>query len=146
MPGKRQHDCSGQVLVVVLLGMVLLGGMIFYVVNVGDQSNRRLEMQNAADSAAISGAAWMARSMNVIAMNNVAATRMLALVPILDAFPLSTKMGHEEVRAWVRCLEAQLERVDLDGQHLRQYPIAHGCRGAHQGTRRRYCDGSDDGR
>lgn len=114
MPGKRQHDCSGQVLVVVLLGMVLLGGMIFYVVNVGDQSNRRVEMQNAADSAAISGAAWMARSMNVIAMNNVAATRMLALVPILDAFPLSTKMGHEEVRAWVRCLEAQLERGVAD--------------------------------
>ncbi len=110
MPVKTRRDCSGQILVIVLLGIVALAGLVFYVVNVGDQSNRRVEMQNAADAAAISGAAWMARSMNVVAMNNVACTRMLALVPILDAFPLSTQMAHEEVAAWVLCLENQLRR------------------------------------
>jgi len=110
MSGQERRSRSGQVLVVVLLGTVVLAGLVFYVINVGDQLNRRVTMQNAADSAAISGASWMARSMNIIGMNNVAQTRMLTLVPILDAFPLSVQMACEEVHAWVRCLEAQTAR------------------------------------
>ena len=106
----RRGGRSGQVLVILLLGITLLAGLIFYVVNVGDQVNRRLAMQNAADSAAVSGSAWMARSMNVVAGNNVAITRMLALVPHLDSFPLSTKMTHEEVEAWEKGLGDQLGR------------------------------------
>ena len=116
MRGRSRRERSGQILVVILLGIVGLAGLVFYVVNVGDQSNRRVAMQNAADSAAISGAAWMARSMNVVGMNNVACTRMLALVPILDAFPLSSKMAHEEVRSWVQCLQDQLRRGLADSR------------------------------
>ncbi|MCD4699198.1 MAG: hypothetical protein K8R91_01320, partial [Phycisphaerae bacterium] len=96
----RRGGCSGQVLVVLLLGITLLAGLIFYVINVGDQINRRQAMQNAADSTAVSGSAWMARSMNIIAGNNVAVTRMLSLVPHLDSYPLATRMTHQEVAAW----------------------------------------------
>ena len=46
----------GQVMIVVLLGMSLLSGLVFYVVNVGDHVNRRLAMQNAADASAMAGA------------------------------------------------------------------------------------------
>ncbi len=106
----RRGGRSGQVLVVLLLGITLLAGLIFYVINVGDQVNRRQAMQNAADSAAISGSAWMARSMNVIAGNNVAVTRMLALVPHMDSYPLATKMTHQEVVAWEKGLSDQLGR------------------------------------
>lgn len=107
---RRRHNRSGQILVIVLLGMVLLAGLIVYVVNVGTQVNNRLGMQNAADSAAISGATWMARSMNLIAMNNVAQTRMLALVPILDAFPLATAMTYDETTQWSIALKSALDR------------------------------------
>jgi len=107
---SQRRRCAGQVLMIVLLAIVLLAGIIFYVINVSDQVNRRVSMQNAADAAAISGASWMARSMNVIAMNNVACTRVLALVPILDSFPLSTKMAYEEVDAWTGRLDDQLKR------------------------------------
>jgi hypothetical protein len=54
---------AGQVLVVILLAMALLAGLLMFVYNLGDQLNRRVSTQNAADGAAISGAAWMARSM-----------------------------------------------------------------------------------
>ncbi|MCK4624089.1 MAG: Tad domain-containing protein [Phycisphaerae bacterium] len=104
------HRRSGQVVVVLLLGITLLAGLVLYVINVGDQVNRRLEMQNAADSAAVSGSAWMARSMNVVAGNNVAITRMLALVPHLDSYPLATKMTHEEVASWESGINDQLGR------------------------------------
>ena len=107
---KTLHQHAGQVMVMLLLGIALLAGLVFYVVNVGDQINRRVVMQNAADSVAISGAAWMARSMNIIAMNNVAQTRLIALVPHLDALPLATKMAYEEVSAWHDCLEQQIRR------------------------------------
>ena len=106
----RRPRAGGQVLVVVLLAMTLLTGLIFYVYNVGDQVNTRLEMQNAADAAVISGGAWMARSMNVVAMNNVTQTRLMALAIVLDALPLAAEMtiaeetGKEELadslKAW----------------------------------------------
>ena len=70
---------KGQVLVITLLAMTLLVGLIFYVYNVGDQVNRRMAMQNAADAVAVSGAGWMGRSMNLLAMNNVTQSRMIAL-------------------------------------------------------------------
>ena len=105
-----RHWRQGQVLVIVLLAMVLLVGLVFYVYNLGDQVNRRLALQNAADATAISGAAWMARSMNVVAMNNVSAARMVALVPVLDALPMATEIAMEETSEWTKCLAEQLKR------------------------------------
>jgi len=83
---------SGQILVITLLALALLAGLIFYVYNAGERVNERLEMQNAADAAAISGAGWMARSMNVIAMDNVTQARMIALAIVLDSLPLAAEM------------------------------------------------------
>jgi hypothetical protein len=90
--------------------MALLVGVVFYVYNLGDQVNRRLEMQNAADAAVISGAGWMARSMNVVAMSNVGEAKLLSLVPVLDALPKATRMALDEVTVWEEALSQQLRR------------------------------------
>lgn len=103
-------------LVVVLLAMTLLVGLIFYVYNVGDQVNLRLEMQNAADAVAVSGGGFMARCMNVVAMNNCAQSRMLGVVPVFDALPLAAQMAWEETRDWEVALSAQLAR-GVSNQH-----------------------------
>src|SRR5690349_23943800 len=42
--------------------------------NTGRQIARKIEMQNAADAAAVSSAVWIARGMNVISMDNVGMT------------------------------------------------------------------------
>ena len=91
--------------------MAVLVGLVLFVFNIGDQVNRRLELQNAADSAAISGAGWMARAMNTIAMNNVAQSRMIALVPILDALPLAIEMTLEDVLAWEKMLDPLARQI-----------------------------------
>jgi len=83
---------SGQILVITLLAITLLVGLIFYVYNVGDQVNRRLEMQNAADAAAVSGGGWIARGMNVVALDNVTQARLMALALVLDSLPLAAEM------------------------------------------------------
>ncbi|HHH75793.1 MAG TPA: hypothetical protein ENL03_02055, partial [Phycisphaerae bacterium] len=71
MIATARQQRRGQVLMIILIGMVLMSGLIFYVYNLGSQVNQQVDMQDAADATAISGAGWMARSMNLIAMNNV---------------------------------------------------------------------------
>ncbi|MCP4375878.1 MAG: hypothetical protein GY794_06860, partial [bacterium] len=112
---------NGAVLVMTLLGLTLLVALMFYVYNVGDQVNKRLSLQNAADSAAISGAGWMARSANTTAMNNVAISRMLGILPTMDAFPLASEMALSEVTEWelglgrqITSLQAFLDETPTD--------------------------------
>ena len=109
-PRRRE----GQVLIMTLFAMTLLVGVMFYVYNVGDQVNRRLEMQGAADATAISGADWMARNMNLVAMNNVAMTKMIAEVPILDAQPLASAMALDEVTQWELALRNLIQQARVD--------------------------------
>lgn len=110
MAGKTTRAASGQILILTLLWLAVLSGLVFYILNLGEQVNHRVAMQNAADSSAISGAGWMAKSFNLIAMNNVAQTRVLTMVPVLDAFPLAVQMSFEETRDWEAGLAAQINR------------------------------------
>ena len=130
-PGGTRRDLGprrrGQVLVIVLIGMTLLVGLVFYVYNVGDQVNRRLEMQGAADAVAVTGAGWMARNMNVVAMNNVGEAKMISLVPILDTQPLASRMALVEATAWEQALAGIVAQARIDPhvsaqteQYLRQ--------------------------
>jgi hypothetical protein len=105
-------------MIIALLAIFVLAGMVFFVYNMGDQVNRRVMMQNAADSAAISGGQWMARSMNVVAMNNVAQSRLIGLVPVLDSLPLATEMSYEEVTEWLRGLDAQIDAGTIQDSEL----------------------------
>jgi hypothetical protein len=102
---------SGAVLVMALLGLSLLVALIVYVYNVGDRVNDRLMLQNAADSAAISGAGWIARSMNTTAMNNVATSRLLGILPILDAFPVASEIAIHEIDTIADGLDAQTDSL-----------------------------------
>jgi hypothetical protein len=104
------------VLIVTLIAMTLLVGLVFYVYNVGDQVNERLQMQCAADSVAVTGAGWMARNMNVVAMNNVGQAKMLSLVPVLDTQPLATEMAFTEVSSWTEALAGVLSQGRIDPQ------------------------------
>ena len=101
----------GAVLVVMLISLTLLVGLVFFVYNYGDQVNNRLDMQNTADAVAISGAGWIARSMNVVAMNNTGQSKMLSLVVTLDSLPLATEMSLIETVAMEEALEGQLGRL-----------------------------------
>jgi len=62
----------------------LLAGLLFLVSNTGDQLNRRVQVQGAADSAALTGATWMARGLNTISFCNVTNTQLLSLIVLLD--------------------------------------------------------------
>jgi hypothetical protein len=82
---RPQRDERGVVLVIVILALALIAALIFYVFNMGQHVKNRVETQHAADSAAISGAGWVARSLNTVAANNVQSARLISLVNVLDA-------------------------------------------------------------
>ena len=105
---------SGQILVIALLAITILAGLVFYVFNIGSQLNRRVQMQNAADAAAISGAGWMARSMNIIAMNNVTQSRLIALALVLDSLPLAAEMTIAEETGENSLSIALKEQIDAN--------------------------------
>jgi hypothetical protein len=117
---RRSARRGGQILILTLLSMSLLVSLAFFAYNVGDKVNRRLEMQGAADSMAITGAGWMARNMNVVAMNNVGEAKMLSLVPILDTQPQASRLAYNEVKAWEQGLAAIVAQPVMDDQTTAQ--------------------------
>ncbi len=96
---------GGVVLVIALLSLLLLAAAVFYIFNVGNHLQRRTETQHAADAAAASGAGWVARTMNLAAMNNVEITKLLAQVQVLDAMPSAVGNSLEDHVAALAAVE-----------------------------------------
>ncbi len=97
-------------MVITLLALLLLVALVLWVLNLGHQVNKRQVTQDAADATAIAGAGWVARSMNSVAQNNIAITRYLALVNVLDALPMSVHFAWLEQTAMRDALADQLSR------------------------------------
>lgn len=97
----------GVVMVITLLALVLLAAMVFYIFNVGHHVSKRVETQNAADNAAISGGRWMARSFNTVASNNVEMARLIALAGVLDSVPLAIEHTLEDQAAILEAIDRQ---------------------------------------
>lgn len=75
-PLRRLHrDERGQIVPLFLLGLVTFVLLVVMILNTGEEVVRRTEVQNAADAAAITQASWTARSLNLVAMNQVALTQ-----------------------------------------------------------------------
>lgn len=97
--GRLWRQCArhkGVVLVITLLAIVLLAALVLYVFNLGQQTNARIAAQTEADSAANAGAAWVARSLNTVSMNNVAMARLITNVAVLDAMPMAVAFTYKE--------------------------------------------------
>ncbi len=101
----RSRAPHGVVMVIALLGALLLGALVMFVLNIGVQTNRRVVAQHAADASAAAGSAWVARSLNTVAMNNVATTRLISFVNILDAMPMATRFSFEDQTALMEGIE-----------------------------------------
>ena len=105
-----RHSPRGAIMVITLLAIILLAAMVFYVINLGRATNARVVAQHAADSTAASGAGWVARTFNTVAMNNTGIARTIANVALLDAMPMVCQFTHEDQLAALQALDGQLQR------------------------------------
>src|SRR5262245_32241268 len=74
------RDETGQISVLVVLGVIPFVLLVAFIFNSGSQTSRRIEMQGAADAAAVASAVNVARGMNFIVLNNNAMAEMLSLM------------------------------------------------------------------
>lgn len=84
---RRLHrDDGGQISFLAVFGAVALAALLGLVMTTGDQVTLKVRTQNAADAAALSGGAWIARGLNVTSAGNVAQTQLVAGAILLEAF------------------------------------------------------------
>ncbi len=74
---------GGQSIVFVVLTLLFVVLFVFMVINTGDITSKKMRMVTAADAVAVSGATWMARGHNTIAMMNVTQSQILAIIILL---------------------------------------------------------------
>ncbi|MEM7626150.1 MAG: pilus assembly protein TadG-related protein [Planctomycetota bacterium] len=99
----------GAIMIVMLLSLILLASLVFYIFNTGQHVTYRMETQNAADNAAISGAGWVARSFNTVAMNNVEMSRLIPLAAVLDSVPISVRYTLEDQQVVLQAVDDYLD-------------------------------------
>lgn len=76
---------SGQIIILFVVGLMSLILLLSLIFNTGQQIDARIKAQNAADAAALSQSTAVARSLNVMSMNNVAITQAFTLNVLMTA-------------------------------------------------------------
>ncbi|MBI1353564.1 MAG: hypothetical protein GC160_04405 [Acidobacteria bacterium] len=74
------REQSGQVTTLFLVAAVALALLLGLVINTAQRTSQRIEMQGAADAAAVAGGTWMARGMNLMALGNKGMSDLLAVM------------------------------------------------------------------
>jgi hypothetical protein len=121
---KSRRLQRGQVVWFFALCAIPIALGVAYLFNSAELMSRKVRAQDAADAAAQSQAAWIARSMNVMSTNNVAFTQTEAVLSAASAVTLTAtdlsiyivRRGIQEiitaaascptVVGWIKCLEA----------------------------------------
>jgi len=84
---RRLHqDDSGQIVPLFIFGALTLVFVVLLILNTGRQTQQRIEVQNAADAAVMTQASWVARSLNIISLNNTAITQAFATAALATAW------------------------------------------------------------
>jgi hypothetical protein len=83
--GRLHRDEGGQIVPLFVLGAIGLVLLVIMILNTGRAVVSRTETQNAADAVVITQASWTARSMNLMAMNNVGVVQAYSLSMVSGA-------------------------------------------------------------
>lgn len=106
------RDDRGQVLPVLMVAMLALAVFVSLLFNTGQQTLARRQVQDAADAIALSEAAWVARSLNVMAMNQVALTQSFAINVVSSAMlPTLTEglvRAGQKLEEYIACCDTVL--------------------------------------
>lgn len=90
---RLDRDEGGQITFLAVVGAAAFASLLLLVIQTGYGTGEKIRLQNAADAAAYSGAAWSARGLNVISTLNVTQTQLYAVSLILRTGPRATLAG-----------------------------------------------------
>jgi hypothetical protein len=86
------RDEGGQISVLVVLSLVPFVLLLAFIFNSGSQTIRKIEMQGAADAAAVTSAVTVARGMNIMVLNNNAMAEVLSLMIVVRSIRNLTRI------------------------------------------------------
>jgi|GEM_PF-6566627 len=110
--GSRLPAGNGVVLVLVVLSLVVAALIAYYVLSVSHKARSRDLTQYTATNASQAGAAWIARTLNVTAMNNLRSAQYIAMTNLVDAMPKAIEFGIADYQAF----EAPINEILENGQ------------------------------
>jgi len=90
---QQWNSDEGNAAIIVICVLFTLICFLALPINVGFHITEKLKMQNAADSAAESGALWIARGLNTLSILNVSMTETLASIIFLKAIDKANERG-----------------------------------------------------
>lgn len=91
-PSAFVRDERGQISVFVVLCIIPFIFFVAFIFNTAQQTTRKIEMQGAADAAAVAGAVTMARGMNFMVLNNNSMAEVLSLMIAVRSIRNTTKI------------------------------------------------------
>jgi hypothetical protein len=99
------RDERGQISVLVVLCVIPFVLLVAFIFNSGVQTSRKIEMQGAADAAAVASAVTVARGMNFIVLNNNAMAEMMSLMIAVRCIRNTAKIMavYLAIRAAITC-------------------------------------------
>ncbi len=90
---KLTGDQRGAIVVMALPIALLLIGMLYYAIGIGDAIIRRETLQDAADASAFSAAVMMARGMNLVVLVNVIMAMLIAVLVMIRIVQIALATG-----------------------------------------------------
>src|SRR5262245_41541242 len=94
---KLHHDEGGRISVFLVFGTISFIFLVALIYNTAHQSIRKIEMQGAADAAAIAGGTQAARDLNDIANNNNTMSEILTVMIVLRSLLQTIELMEKEV-------------------------------------------------
>merc|ERR1711879_409438 len=86
-PTHRHHGRQGHALVLTLLILLVTAAVAFGVLSIGRHARVKEMTHFSAQAGAESGASWIARSLNTVAMNNNAMARLIVQAGMVQEIP-----------------------------------------------------------
>jgi hypothetical protein len=84
-PATFARDENGQISILIVLCAIPFVFLVAFIFNSASQTSRKIEMQGAADAAAVASAVTMARAMNLMVLNNNSMADVLSIMVIVRA-------------------------------------------------------------
>jgi hypothetical protein len=109
-------ETDGNAMIFVVLVLFTLVCFFVFTIHIGQRFTNKVEMQNAADAAVISGAIWKARGLNAISILNVSMSECLALIIMFMAFDSTMEYTREALPMnYAMAAELRLAGVEWTG-------------------------------
>jgi hypothetical protein len=101
-----RDDERGQISILFVIGVVALVFLIALIYNTSKQTTRKIEMQGAADSAAVAGGVWVARGMNLMVLNNNGMADILSVMITVRALLETAQLMQKLLPGMILAAEA----------------------------------------